>query len=78
MLKELLFQRYRQYNLIDRGEFQVTLNKPRNVSVNVLGEAITTGTFTLPAFNTAFNVLSAAGGPTDIGSSKTNKSHQRK
>lgn len=66
--KELLFQRYKQYYLIDRGEFQVTLNKPRNISVNVLGEAVTTGTFTLPAFNTAFNVLSAAGGPTDIGS----------
>ncbi|MGB4849666.1 MAG: SLBB domain-containing protein [Saprospiraceae bacterium] len=66
--KELLFQRFSQYNLINRGEFQVTLNKPRNISVNVLGEAMTTGTFTLPAFNTAFNVLSAAGGPTDIGS----------
>ncbi|MBK9981499.1 MAG: SLBB domain-containing protein [Saprospiraceae bacterium] len=66
--KELLFQRYKQYYLIDRGEFQVTLNKPRNISINVLGEAKTTGTFTLPAFNTAFNVLSAAGGPTDIGS----------
>ncbi|MEO6130581.1 MAG: SLBB domain-containing protein, partial [Saprospiraceae bacterium] len=50
------------------GEFQVTLNKPRNISVNVLGEVKTTGTFNLPAFNTAFNVLSAAGGPTDIGS----------
>ncbi|MEP6796409.1 MAG: SLBB domain-containing protein [Saprospiraceae bacterium] len=66
--KELLFQRYKQYYLIDRGEFQVTLNKPRNISVNVLGEAKTPGTYTLPAFNTAFNVLSAAGGPTDIGS----------
>lgn len=66
--KELLYQRYRQYNLIDRSEFQVTLNKPRNITVNVLGEAMTTGSFTLPAFNTAFNVISAAGGPTDIGS----------
>ena len=66
--KELLFQRYRQYNLVDRGEFRVSLNKPRNITVNVFGEAKTTGAFTLPAFNTAFNVLSAAGGPTDIGS----------
>jgi protein involved in polysaccharide export with SLBB domain len=66
--KEVLYQRYRQYNLIERGEFQVTLNNPRNISVNVFGEARTTGAFTLPAFNTAFNVISAAGGPTDIGS----------
>lgn len=66
--KELLYQRYSQYHVINRGEFQVTLNKPRNMTVNVFGEAKTTGSFTLPGINTAFNVLSAAGGPTDIGS----------
>ena len=66
--KELLYQRYSQYHVITRGEFQVTLNKPRNMTVNVFGEAKTTGSFTLPGINTAFNVLSAAGGPTDIGS----------
>ncbi|MEP6647643.1 MAG: SLBB domain-containing protein, partial [Saprospiraceae bacterium] len=66
--KELLYQRYRQYYSIDRGEFQLTLNNPRNISINVLGEVKTPGSYTLPAFNTAFNVLSAAGGPTDIGS----------
>jgi protein involved in polysaccharide export with SLBB domain len=66
--KEVLFQRYRQYHLIERGQFQVTINRVRNITVNVFGEAKTTGAFTLPAVNTAFNVLSAAGGPTDIGS----------
>lgn len=66
--KELLFQRYSQYHLINRNEFQVTLNKPRNMTVNVFGEAKTTGAFTLPGINTAFNVISAAGGPTEIGS----------
>ena len=66
--KELLYQRYSQYNVISRGEFQVTLNKSRNMTVNVFGEAKTTGSFTLPGINTAFNVISAAGGPTDIGS----------
>lgn len=66
--KELLYQRYSQYYVITRSEFQVTLNKPRNMTVNVFGEAKTTGAFTLPGINTAFNVISAAGGPTDIGS----------
>ncbi len=66
--KEILYQRYSQYYVITRGEFQVTLNKPRNMTVNVFGEAKTTGSFTLPGINTAFNVISAAGGPTDIGS----------
>lgn len=66
--KELLFQRYSQYHVISRNEFLVTLTKPRNMTVNVFGEAMTTGAFTLPGTNTAFNVISAAGGPTDIGS----------
>ncbi len=66
--KELLFQRYNQNYLINRGEFQVTLNKSRNMTINVFGEAKSTGSFTLPGINTAFNVISAAGGPTDIGS----------
>ena len=66
--KDLLFQRYSQYHVISRNEFLVTLTKPRNMTVNVFGEAKTTGAFTLPGTNTAFNVISAAGGPTDIGS----------
>ena len=66
--KELLFQRYSQYHVISRGEFQVTLVKTRNMTVNVFGEAVTTGSFTMPGINTAFNVISAAGGPTPIGS----------
>lgn len=66
--KELLFQRFSQNYIINRGEFQVTLNKSRNMTINVFGEAKTTGSFTLPGINTAFNVISAAGGPTDIGS----------
>ncbi len=66
--KELLFQRYSQYHVISRSEFQVTLNKPRNMTVNVFGEAMTTGSFTVPGINTAFNVISAAGGPTALGS----------
>lgn len=38
------------------------------MTVNVFGEAKTTGSFTLSGINTAFNVISAAGGPTEIGS----------
>lgn len=66
--KELLYQRYSQNYVISRAEFQVTLNKARMMTINVFGEAIATGSFTLPGINTAFNVISAAGGPTEIGS----------
>lgn len=66
--RELLFQRFSQNYIISRGEFQVTLNKSRNMTINVFGEAKSTGSYTLPGINSAFNVISAAGGPTDIGS----------
>jgi protein involved in polysaccharide export with SLBB domain len=66
--KELLYQRYSQYHVISRNEFQVTLVQARNMTVNVFGEAVTTGSFSLPGINTAFNAISAAGGPTTLGS----------
>lgn len=66
--KELLYQRYNQYYVFGRGQFQVTLIQPRNITVNVFGEAQAPGSYTLPGFNTAFNIIAAAGGPSDIGS----------
>lgn len=66
--REVLYQRYSLYNSISRNEFQATLNQPRNMTVNVFGEARTTCSITLPGINNAFNVITAAGGPTDIGS----------
>jgi protein involved in polysaccharide export with SLBB domain len=66
--KEVLYQRYSQLTNINRNEFQATLVQPRNMTVNVFGEARTTGAITLPGINNAFNVITAAGGPTDIGS----------
>src|SRR5688572_18316922 len=53
--KELLYQRYNQYYVIGRGQFQVTISQPRSITVSVFGEARTPGAYTLPGFNTAFN-----------------------
>ena len=50
------------------SSFSVAVTKPRMVSVNVFGEVFTPGTYTIPATNSAFNVLVSMGGPTDIGS----------
>jgi polysaccharide biosynthesis/export protein len=46
----------------------VTLSKIRSIKVTIIGEAVFPGTYTVPSLATAFNVLYAAGGPTDIGS----------
>lgn len=66
--KELIEARFHQYYRFLPEEFEVTLNFSRVITVNVVGEVFTYGSFTLPARNTAFNALAAAGGPTDIGS----------
>jgi protein involved in polysaccharide export with SLBB domain len=49
-------------------QLAVTVSTARTVLVNVFGEAKITGGFTISALNSALNALSAAGGPTEIGS----------
>ncbi|MDD4993933.1 MAG: SLBB domain-containing protein [Paludibacter sp.] len=52
-----------------RGDqIAVTIITARTIMVNVFGEARITGGFSISALNSAFNALSAAGGPTAIGS----------
>ena len=47
---------------------RLTLGKIRSLTVNVVGDAVRPGTFTLPSLSTVFTALYMAGGPTDIGS----------
>lgn len=54
--------------LFRSDQVAVTIVTVRTIMVNVFGEAKTTGGFNLSALNSAFNALSAAGGPTEIGS----------
>jgi len=46
----------------------VTINNPRSIKVNIIGEAIAPGTYTVPATASAFNVLYLSGGPNENGS----------
>ncbi|WP_374951151.1 SLBB domain-containing protein [Mucilaginibacter sp.] len=47
---------------------QVSLGNIRSIKVILVGEVKKPGTYTLPSLATAFNALSSAGGPNDIGS----------
>lgn len=67
-VKEILKEKYRQYYRFRTDQFDVTIQFSRVIEVNIFGEVFNYGGFTLPAVNTAFNALVAAGGPTDIGS----------
>ena len=49
-------------------QIAVTITTARTVSVSIYGEVGVQGGFTLSALNTAFNALTAAGGPTAMGS----------
>lgn len=66
--RDLLRSRFSQFYRFAPEQFAVSLTTTRTISVNVFGETVNSGTFTLSALNTAFNALVAAGGPSDIGS----------
>ncbi|HHB78613.1 MAG TPA: hypothetical protein ENK85_05210, partial [Saprospiraceae bacterium] len=66
--KKLLQRAFSKYYNFKSDEFAVNLNYSRTITVNITGEAIHPGSYTLPAINTAFNALVASGGPSDIGS----------
>ena len=46
----------------------VSLSQIRSIKVNIVGEVIAPGTYTLPSLSTLFNALYAAGGVNEIGS----------
>ena len=49
------------------SEIKVTVGQTRSITVNVMGEVKTPGTYTLSAFSTVFHALYMAGGIGDLG-----------
>ena len=49
------------------NQIRVTLGGARTVQVNVMGEVVTPGTYSLSAFSTVFHALYCAGGVSDLG-----------
>jgi protein involved in polysaccharide export with SLBB domain len=66
--KELVRARFSQFYIFRPEQFVMSLNTARTVNVNIFGEVMKPGSYTISALNTAFNALVAAGGPSDIGS----------
>lgn len=65
---EVIRARYSRAYMIENSQFDVTLNYSRVINVNVVGEVELPGSYTIPAVNTVFNLLSFIGGPTKLGS----------
>ena len=66
--REVIRERLSSSYTFRSDQFALTIVTARTILVNVFGEAVVTGGFTISALNSAFNALSAAGGPTGIGS----------
>lgn len=66
--RKLLRKAFSRYYNFKADEFDVNLNYSRTITINITGEAVHPGSYTLPAINTAFNALVASGGPSNIGS----------
>ena len=66
--KKLLRQKYSGYINLAGSSFDVNLIYSKAIKVNIVGEVITPGSYNISSINTAYNALTAAGGPNDIGS----------
>lgn len=78
--KKVIIDRLRNHMNIKNSQVSIELNYSRSLTINITGEVFNPGSYTIPAVNTAFNALVAAGGPSQIGSVRLIKvvSSQRK
>jgi protein involved in polysaccharide export with SLBB domain len=66
--KQIIASAYRPYYNFSPEHLELIVSGTRTTSVNVVGEVVSPGTFTISALNTAFNALVFAQGPSNIGS----------
>lgn len=66
--KAVLRSKFKNNYNFNPNNFEVKVSASRNINVFIGGDVINIGTYNISSLNTAINALSAAGGPTDIGS----------
>lgn len=65
--KALLRTRFANAYMIDKSDFDVSINYSRVITINVVGDVENPGSYTFPAINTAYNILAYVGGPSKSG-----------
>jgi len=65
--RSLVENRFKNFYQFEKGQFALTLTTARTLTVQITGAVERPGTYTLSAYNTAFNALMAAGGPSNLG-----------
>ena len=66
--KSLITRKFSNYLDLQNSQIAISLVYSRVINVNIVGEVFNPGTYKIPAINSAFNALIAAGGPNNIGS----------
>ena len=66
--RDLIKQRFAKIYDIKKSEIAISLSFVRLISVNLVGELISPGTYRFPAFTSAYNALVAISGPNNLGS----------
>ena len=59
------------------SQIDLTLGQSRTITISVIGEVKTPGTFTMSAFATVYNALYMAGGPNEIGTLRNVRVYRR-
>lgn len=65
--KALLRTRFSNAYMIEKSDFDVSINYSRVITINVVGDVENPGSYTFPAINTAYNILAYVGGPSKSG-----------
>lgn len=65
--REAVRRRFQNFYQFEKGQFALTLTTSRTLTIQITGAVAQPGSYTLSAYNTAFNALIAAGGPTELG-----------
>lgn len=66
--EKLIKSRFARVYDLKNSEFTMSLNYSKVIRVNIVGEVNKPGTYSVPAINSAFNILALAGGISDNGS----------
>ncbi|MDW8347742.1 MAG: SLBB domain-containing protein [Bacteroidia bacterium] len=70
-MREFLKSQYRKIYASPNTNIEVSISRVRSIRVNIVGEVMQPGAYTVSALSTAFNAIYASGGPNTIGSLRT-------
>ena len=65
--KSIIKNRFGRFYNLNSSKISIDLSFSKIISVNVVGEVSSPGTYSVPSINSAFNILSLAGGVNNLG-----------